>query len=91
MAKYNDVAVSAVIPRLGEYALFKGIASSDMESMLSCVGARIERYEKNTFMMLDMDDIICAGLILEGKVAVVKEDEHGHQSMIAYLTEGGVR
>ena len=90
MAKYNDVDVSAVIPRLGEYALFKGIASSDMESMLSCVGARIERYEKNTFMMLDMDDIICAGLILEGKVAIVKEDEHGHQSMIAYLTEGDV-
>ena len=90
MARYNDVAVSAVIPRLGGYALFKGIDSSDLEVMLNCVGARIEKYDKNTFVMLDMDDVICAGLILEGKVAIVKEDEHGHQSLIAYLTEGDV-
>ena len=48
MARYNDVAVSAVIPKLGEYALFKGIGSSDLEAMLNCVGARIEKYDKNT-------------------------------------------
>lgn len=90
MARYNDVAVSAVIPRLGECALFKEIDASDLKEMLNCVGARIEKYEKNTFMMLDMEDVICAGLILEGQVAIVKEDEHGHQSMIAYLTEGDV-
>ena len=90
MAKYNDNASSAFYPRLGEYALFKEIAESDLEAVLGCVGARIEKYEKNTFVMLDMDDVICAGLILEGKVAIVKEDEHGHQSLIAYMTEGEV-
>ena len=90
MAKYNDNASSAFYPRLGEYVLFKEIAESDLEAVLGCVGARIEKYEKNTFVMLDMDDVICAGLILEGKVAIVKEDEHGHQSLIAYMTEGEV-
>ena len=90
MAKYNDVAVPAVISGQGENSLFQGISPSDLKAVLNCVGARIEKYEKNTFMMLDMDDVICAGLILEGKVAIVKEDEHGHQSLIAYLTEGDV-
>ena len=90
MAKYNDVATAAFYPRLGEYALFQGIDASNLEAMLNCVGARIEKHDKNSFVMLDTDDVICAGLILEGKVAIVKEDEHGHQSLIAYLTEGDV-
>lgn len=90
MAKYKNISTPSFYARLGEYCLFKEIAPPDLEAVLNCIGARIEKYDKNTFMMLEREDVICAGLVLEGKVAIVKEDEHGHQSLIAYMTEGEV-
>lgn len=90
MAKLNDGAAAGFYSRLGKYPLFNDISPDELEAVLSCVGARVEKYEKNGFIMLDKEDIIGAGLVLEGNVAILKEDEHGHQSLIAYVKEGEV-
>lgn len=74
--------------RLADYDLFKDIAPSDLAAVLNCVQARFTTYAKNTFLVLEKDDISIAGLILEGNVAMLKEDEQGHQSMITYMKEG---
>jgi CRP-like cAMP-binding protein len=91
MAQNNDFFSTALYyKRLGAYALFRDIDQVDLTSLLGCIGARIEKYTKNTFVILDKDSVSCACLILEGIVAIIKEDEQGHQSLITYLREGDI-
>ncbi len=90
MTKISDSDAAGFYSRLLKYPLFNAISPEELKAVLGCVGARVEKYEKNTFIMLDKEDIRGAGLVLEGNVAILKEDEHGHQSLIAYVNEGEV-
>lgn len=90
MTQNNGSVSTTLYKRLGGYALFRDIDQADITAVLGCVGARIEKYAKNTFVILDKDTVFCACLILEGNVAIIKEDEQGHQSLIAYMREGEV-
>ena len=84
----KETGLSKYLNGLADYDLFKGIAPSDLEAVLNCVKARFATYPKNTFLVLEKDDISMAGLILEGNVAMLKEDDQGYQSMITYMREG---
>ena len=88
MTRHSGTLLSKYYKRLADYDLFKDIAPSNLEAVLNCVKARITTYPKNTFLVLEKDDISIAGLILEGNVAMLKEDDQGHQSMITYMREG---
>ena len=90
MTRYSSIFSAALYKRLGEYALFRDIAPSDLEAIFVCAGARVEKYAKNTFVILDKDAVCYACIILEGRVAIIKEDEQGHQSFITCLREGEV-
>lgn len=88
MTRHSGTLLSKYYKRLADYDLFKDIAPSNLEAVLNCVKARITTYPKNAFLVLEKDDISIAGLILEGNVAMLKEDDQGHQSMITYMREG---
>lgn len=67
--------------------LFQGIAYSDFEKMLTCLGARTIRYHKDEVILLSGDTISFVGLILQGSVRLIKEDVEGR---IAILSEQSV-
>ena len=88
MADSRVKKISNYITTIGSFDLFKGITQSDLSAVLNCAGAKIENYSKNKILATADSDIADAGLILKGNVAMIKEDEHGHQSLITYMKEG---
>lgn len=88
MADSRERKISSYYSTIGNYDLFKGISPSDLAAVLDCAGAKIENYSKNIILAPADRDIVDAGLILKGNVAMIKEDEHGHQSLITYMKEG---
>lgn len=70
--------------------LFTGISASNFSSVLSCVGARKKNFAKNDFISLAEDELRAVGLILKGKVRLLKEDVFGNRNIITMLETGEV-
>jgi CRP-like cAMP-binding protein len=67
--------------------LFEGIETKDLKSLLSCLGAMYRSYEKNETVMLAGSRIDQIGIVLDGKVQVVREDLLGNRSIIESIEE----
>lgn len=62
--------------------LFAGIAPSDMDGMLGCIGYHIRAFEKGQIIAFEEDTINHVGVVLEGAVDMVKEDIWGNRTML---------
>jgi len=65
--------------------LFQGIAFSDFGKMLSCLSAKPECYGKDEIIVISGDMINFVGLVLSGRVQVIKEDLEGRVTILAEL------
>ena len=54
--------------------LFCGIDADNIKKMLSCFETRIVRYNKNQPVFLQGDPARFIGIVVSGKVRIVKED-----------------
>lgn len=68
--------------------LFQGIGVSDFETMLACMEARLQHYQKGTIIQLSGNPVESIGLVLSGVVQVVREDLEGKQNLLTELREG---
>ena len=66
--------------------LFQGIAFGDLERMCDCMSAEATDFKKEEVILLSGDTINNVGLIVSGRVRIVKEDINGHSSILAELT-----
>ena len=82
MEKYTHILQS--IP------LFQGIASGDYPALLSCLGTRIAHYGKGEFASLRGDTLHAVGIVLDGRVQVIKEDVFGNRAILNDLDVGSV-
>ena len=57
--------------------LFDGITTEEIERLLHCLGGRIKRYAKGDFIFHAGTVLRQIGLVVSGKVQVVKEDYWG--------------
>lgn len=73
---------------LEKFLLFSGINASDFASVLSCVGARQKNYGKNEYISLAEEELRAIGLILKGRVRIVKEDIYGNRNIVTILEAG---
>ena len=62
--------------------LFKGIEASSFDALFACVGARRERYEKGDFIFLNGNVTSSIGIVLAGRVQVIKEDIFGNKAIL---------
>lgn len=76
------------LPVLEKCALFEGIRREDLLPMLSCLGARVTCFKKNQTLFSEGDDAKFVGIVLEGCVQIVKEDYHGHRSIVSRAEVG---
>ena len=67
--------------------LFKNFDNSSIESLLTCLSAKKYKYDKNYFIINAGDKINNIGIIIEGKVAVIKEDINGNRNIITELSQ----
>lgn len=62
--------------------LFRGIQPAEFKALFHCVGARSERFEKGEFIFLGGDQTSSIGIVLFGRVQILKEDIFGNRAIL---------
>lgn len=70
---------------LSAAAIFSGISTAEIESMLVCLGAREQAYKKGQFVLSAGDKPNSVGLILSGGALIIQEDFWGARNILAKL------
>ena len=70
--------------------LFRGIGETDLQPLLSCLGAKALRYKKGKTVFLSGERIERFGIVLSGQVQVVKDDYYGNRSILAHIDPGNL-
>ncbi len=68
--------------------LFNGIDEAEYQSLLSCLSAKVMKYDKNQAVFSRGEDVMYVGIILSGQVQVMREDYYGNRSILAKLDAG---
>ena len=82
MKKYLDI--------LKTIELFQGIDESDLQPLLSCLGAKAIHYEKGQTVFFNGESISRFAIVLSGQVQVVKYDYYGNRSILANIDVGNL-
>ena len=70
-----------MIPK-SDSLLFSGIQPEDMAGMLGCIGYHVRRKEKGEIIAFEAEIINHVGVVLTGKVDMIKEDIWGNKTML---------
>ncbi len=80
MKKYFDI--------LSQCSLFQGINDSDLENMLTCLDAKTTEIFKGEPVFLEGAPARFTGIVLSGKIQIIREDYYGNRSVLAALEPG---
>ena len=70
--------------------LFKGIKSFDLMSLLDCLNAVTHNVRKGQIVLLAGDKPEFIGVVLSGKIHIIREDCGGKRSLVAAVQSGGI-
>jgi CRP-like cAMP-binding protein len=73
---------------LAQAPLFQNIPVKEVIELLECLWPRLEMYRKDEFAFLTGDPVEAMGLVLSGRLAVIKENALGQQLMLTVLEPG---
>jgi len=76
------------IPILENSPLFAGIAEKNIESLLPCLLAEVECFEKGELVFYYGDKPKSIGLVLSGCVHIVEEDFWGNRNILSEVCSG---
>lgn len=68
--------------------LFYGIQESEMTAMLGCIGAYLKEYKKNQYIITLEENVETVGILLSGKVDMIKEDLWGNKTLLVSMQKG---
>lgn len=80
MKKYLDVLRSC--------PLFRDIADENLLRMLSCLGARVEFFDKKYTIIAEGNPAKFIGIVLSGSVQMINTDFYGNRSIVAVSGTG---
>lgn len=69
-------------------SLFRGLSRTETESILKCLSAVERRYPKDALILCAGDSVSSVGLVLEGRVEVIREDYWGNRQILSVLEPG---
>lgn len=69
-------------------SLFHNIKTDDLLKIINCLGAHIKDYKKDDIIQLAGEPVTQVGIILAGKIQVIREDFIGNRLILADLSEG---
>ncbi|MBQ7321313.1 MAG: Crp/Fnr family transcriptional regulator [Clostridia bacterium] len=75
---------------LRECALFCDIADEDLLRMLSCLGARVESFDKKYTIFAEGKPVRHIGIVLSGSAQAVQLDYYGNRSIVMGIGVGEV-
>lgn len=76
--------------KIMKYPIFDKIDRQDMQPLLRCLNSREAAYEKGSFVSLNGEILRSIGVVLEGKIQMIKEDHWGNKSIFAMMNESEV-
>ena len=82
MEEYFDV--------LSQCPLFAGISRQEMEWMLNCLGGKNSVIAKGDPVFLEGEPANYVGVVLSGKVQIVRDDYYGNRSVLTVISPGGL-
>lgn len=77
----NTIDYHVKWPSIQTSLLFSNISPSELKPMLMCLGAHKKNYQKEEFISLD-EDGKKIGLVISGRVQMIKEDINGEQMLV---------
>ena len=82
MKKYLEI--------LKKCPLFCGIDEKDLLKMLTCLGARVDSFDKKYTVMAEGSKAKYLGIVLSGEVQIERTDFYGNRSILSVAGEGEV-
>ena len=76
------------IPILKRTKMFTGVGDSEIESMLSCLGARLKTYIKGEYVFRQGEHITDISVLAEGSLHIQKDDYWGNRSILGEISTG---
>lgn len=70
--------------------LFEGIKETELESLVENGGARVQAFQKDQFLIHQGDKAKGVGLVLEGRMHILREDFLGNREILAEVTAGDI-
>jgi CRP/FNR family transcriptional regulator, dissimilatory nitrate respiration regulator len=70
--------------------LFKGIEESDLQPLLSCLGATPVHFDKGQTVFPSGEGIKQFGIVLSGQVQIVQDDYYGNRTILAQIDAGNL-
>lgn len=77
--------MEAYFPVLYECPLFANIVKKDLKSMLTCLNAKVFFYKKGENVMCEGERAKDIGIVLSGKVQMIRNDYFGNRSIVAEI------
>ena len=78
------------IPILRNTGIFLGTSDDEITAMCRCLNARREKYPKGEFVLRSGDPVDCLGVVLDGRVDVIKQDWWGNRTLVSSHGPGDV-
>lgn len=66
--------------------LFDGIDDADLERMLGCLGAKVERFDKKYTIFAEGSSARYVGIVLSGAAQIVSVDYYGNRSILGQVS-----
>ena len=82
MEEYFDI--------LSQCPLFAGISQEELKSMLGCLDGRIIKTPKGSPVFLEGEPATFVGVVLSGKVQILRTDFYGNRSVLTVVSPGGL-
>lgn len=76
------------IPVLKKTQMFAGVGDEEIASMLSCLDARLYRYNKGEYVLRQGGHLSDITVLVEGNLHIQKDDYWGNRSILGHITVG---
>ena len=75
---------------LSQCPLFAGISQEELKSLLSCLDGKIIQTPKGSPVFLEGEPAAFVGVVLSGKVQILRTDFYGNRSVLTVVSPGGL-
>jgi CRP-like cAMP-binding protein len=75
-------------PLLAKSPLFQGISETELASLVKCLGSTFRAYKRDEAVHLAGDFVRGIGIVVNGRVHLVKDDAWGNSNILAEISGG---
>lgn len=86
----THIGINQYLTLLGRTPLFYGISPEELSALLGCLGAKITVCRKQDILLLEGTRVTAVGVVLAGRIRVVREDYLGNRDILAELEPGNL-